>query len=578
MAGLTTHGGSACLSFAMKSILGTAMDGLRTPVPASNGLCMQICLFLDPARIFLWHVWLAEALAGSGRCQVAVEFASERRPLPNVCSLLMELERLVYGLPSESALNQAGERIKPFLRPLKSADIPFDAVIDLAGGGDKPPATRRMLILGFDGLAGELGAIASLIRRHVPAIQVYDSTAPGRIFVARPAVTDCEILAASLDNILSSTTYLLKKAALLEGNAVPQSELAKGMRHHRNASGVMLWGAASVTRKAKRLLKMLVVGGRTWSVAWRSADDRALLRERSGAFNLMRDDGRRYYADPFPFEWQGRTFLFVEEYAYASRRGCISVSEIRKDGTASTPRPVLEEPHHLSYPFVFEHGGQVWMMPESGAARGVYLYRAEAYPFRWKREACLIGDRESYDATLLGQGGALWLFACDRAWNASSWDALTLYSSDRLDGEWQAHVNNPVLLDSSTARPAGAPFRWNGDQMRPVQDCSTGYGRAVSVCRIDALSPQVFAQTVIGRLHCGPHGCHTYNHNRIETIDTFAPRGLERIDAFYDPVFAATDDGPRPAPDRRVWDLATNVTQSRPEMQSRQSPTASGAT
>jgi hypothetical protein len=559
----------------MRSLLGTAMNIQRTTAPAMNGLRMQICLFLDPTRVYRWHVWLAEALTATGRCEVVVELATEKRPLPIICSLLLDLERLVYGLSNESALDSAGDRIKPFLRLLKPADG-FDAVIDLVGGEGRLPAARRVLVPYFDGLAGEIGAIACLIRRQVPGIQIEDSGTPGRPLTARPAVTDREILAASLDNILSSAAYLLKKATLLGGHAAVRPELAKGLPfrspRRRNTSRAMLWASASVTQKAMRLLKRLVVGGRTWGVAWRPVVNRALLRERAAVFKRMRDDGRRYYADPFPFQWQDRTFLFVEEYVYARKRGGIAVSEMREDGTVSTPQLILEEPYHLSYPFVFQQGGQIWMIPESGAARGVYLYRAEAFPFRWKREACLVSDSESYDATLLSHGGLLWLFACERTWSSSSWDALALFHSDRLQGEWRPHLSNPVLLDSSTGRPAGEPFRWNGDLIRPVQDCSKEYGGAVFLCRIDTLSTQAFVQTVIGRIHCGPYGCHTYNQGRIEVIDAFAPRGLESINAFYDPVSVeagstATDDRPPSAPGRRIWSRSTKGTQPCPEMQ-----------
>jgi hypothetical protein len=313
----------------------------------------------------------------------------------------------------------------------------------------------------------------------------------------------------------------------------------------------MLRASVTVTRKAMRLLQMLAAGGRTWTVAWRPALSRALLRERKAAFRPLRDDGRRYYADPFPFRWRDKTYLFVEEFAYATGRGCISVSEIHEDGSATTPRPVLEEPYHLSYPFVFEQGGQIWMIPESGAARGVYLYRAEAFPFMWKRETCLIDDSQLYDVSLMRHGGRLWLFACERAWHSSSWDVLTLFHSDRLEGEWRPHRHNPVLIDASTSRPAGAPFGWYRDQLRPAQDCSTGYGAAISLCRIDTLSPDAFAETVIGRIHCGPYGCHTYNYGYVEVVDAFAKRGLDRITAFYDPAStavsalpAAPDEGP----------------------------------
>jgi hypothetical protein len=255
-------------------------------------------------------------------------------------------------------------------------------------------------------------------------------------------------------------------------------------------------------------------------------------------FCMKPDDGHRYYADPFPFRHDGRNFVFVEEFPYATGRGCISVFEIDAAGNASTPRPVLEEAHHLSYPFVFELDGEIWMIPEAGEARGVYLYRAEQFPYKWKREACLIGDIEAYDTTMLRDGGRFWLFLCERAWNSTGWDTLSLFHSDSLTGTWLPHSCNPVLLDATLSRPAGAIFSHRGAQLRPVQDCSRLYGGAVPLCRIDELGPQEFRQTEVGRIHAGEWACHTYNRQgSIEVVDVFGRmRGLTSLPAFFAPA------------------------------------------
>jgi hypothetical protein len=64
---------------------------------------MHICLYLDPSRLLRWHQWLAEALAGMPGNEVSCAFAAGRRPLPTICRLLLELERLVYGLRGNGA-------------------------------------------------------------------------------------------------------------------------------------------------------------------------------------------------------------------------------------------------------------------------------------------------------------------------------------------------------------------------------------------------------------------------------------------------------------------------------------------
>jgi hypothetical protein len=398
----------------------------------------------------------------------------------------------------------------------------------------------RILTLHFDGISGEIGAIAGLAQRRVPSIIIDDTSRPDAPWTARPAPNDRNIFSLSLDNILSSAIMLLTKAIVSAdpqgSRALAGREIPVSRAHPLPPGAAMFRAAAAVTHKVMRRLQSAATGGRTWVVGWREARSRELLIDGSAVFKPLRDDGRRYYADPFPFHWRGRTYLFMEDFPYATGLGCIAVSEIGEDGVAGPPRPVLEEPHHLSYPFVFEEDGQIWMIPESGAARGVYLYRAVTFPSEWQREACLIPDSHLYDATLVNQGGRRWMFASARDFKSSTWDVLKLFTSADLTGGWEPLPINPALIDAATSRPAGAVFDWGGDQIRPAQDCSDQYGGAISLCRIDALDRNTFRQSVIGRIHCRSDGCHTYNYQFIEVIDSFAKRGLASIRAFYEPA------------------------------------------
>ena len=55
--------------------------------------------------------------------------------------------------------------------------------------------------------------------------------------------------------------------------------------------------------------------------------------------------------------------------------------------------PVLEEPWHLSYPFLIEWGGDIWMIPESSTNRDIAIYRAVDFPLKWERHAVLVERR-----------------------------------------------------------------------------------------------------------------------------------------------------------------------------------------
>jgi hypothetical protein len=196
------------------------------------------------------------------------------------------------------------------------------------------------------------------------------------------------------------------------------------------------------------------------------------------------DDGGHFYADPFPFEWQGRHFIFVEDYPHAAGKAVISVMEVGETGATPTPRQVLEEPYHLSYPQVFERDGAIWMLPEASAGNRLTLYRAERFPDRWAREAILLDGMAISDATLLEEGGRLWLFATDRDGHGSTSDTLAVFHAPSLKGPWTPHRMNPILIDRRKARPGGAFQRIGGRIVLPVQDGTKGYGGGLGLSEL----------------------------------------------------------------------------------------------
>lgn len=520
-----------------------------TRLGAKDGL--RVCLYLDPSRVFEWHVWLTEALRSLPGCELSLVFAPESRPLPMACALLFEIERLVYGVQGPNAVAPADPLLlKKTIPSSGNPDEIFDVVVDLAEGGPptSTPRHKRILVPRFNRGSGEIGLLVALIDGEPPLIELYDSSCPHAPWRAEPAVADRQVFTRCLDNVLSCAVSLMVKAVRTPLTAdwrrrepIPPERVPYRALVGPRAVAV---AAATVARKAVRLIDIIVRGGKQWSVGWRFTEGSSgLLVERDASFSVMPDDGRHFYADPFPFCYDGRRFVFVEEFPYATGRGCISVFEIDGSGKPGPVRTVIEEPYHLSYPFIFELDGEIWMIPESGAGRGIFLYRADPFPSRWKREACLIDEIEAYDTTLVSHGGEYWLFTCEKVRQSSTCDILSLFGSNALVGDWRPHSDNPILIDSRLCRAGGAFLRPGHGLglLRPVQDCGEIYGGALGVCRIDALGPDEFRQTLIGRIHSAALGCHTYNHVAgVEVIDVFGRvRELTSIQAFYTPFDAA---------------------------------------
>ena len=223
----------------------------------------------------------------------------------------------------------------------------------------------------------------------------------------------------------------------------------------------------------------------------------------------------RIWADPFPFEHDGRLYVFVEEGHRGASRAHIAVMEVEPDGRMTTPRTVLERPYHLSYPFVFAWNGDLWMIPETLEQRTVEIYRCAGFPDRWELERVLLEGVNACDATLLEDGGRFWMFVCIAVDGSAVMDELHLYHAETPLGPWCPVRDNPVRSDVRSARPAGRIFRWDGAWIRPAQDCSGRYGRAVRFQRIERLDLEGYAESEQGAIEPDWSrdvlGTHTWN-------------------------------------------------------------------
>lgn len=206
-----------------------------------------------------------------------------------------------------------------------------------------------------------------------------------------------------------------------------------------------------------------------------------------------------HLADPCAVVRDGSTYVFCEEYGEKLYRGRIVALEGGRPD--SPPRVAIEEPHHLSYPQVFEHAGEMFCIAESVAVRSLGLYRAVEYPYRWKYVHTILEDVRAVDPTILRSNDKWWLFytSGNGPGDGDQSHLYIWYASD-LFGTWSPHAANPVKIDVRSARPAGQFFEHNGALYRPAQDCSQTYGGAICINRIDKLTELEFRETVVGRI------------------------------------------------------------------------------
>jgi hypothetical protein len=253
---------------------------------------------------------------------------------------------------------------------------------------------------------------------------------------------------------------------------------------------------------------------RQWFLGVRPRAADVLPNDDPRPWRVVSPPADRYWADPFVFESDGETLVFFEQVRFADQRGELVVARL-EGGELGAPEPVLRAPHHLSYPYVFRDGGQVFMIPESGEARRVELWTASDFPSGWTPAAPLLEGVNAVDASILRHGGLYWLWVNQSFDGGRLDDETFLYFSDRLDAGWTPHPSNPVVSDARRSRPAGRPFLRGDVVIRPAQDCTGGYGSRIVFNAVEVLTPDDYREKPMGSL--GPDwapgrslGAHTY--------------------------------------------------------------------
>ena len=230
----------------------------------------------------------------------------------------------------------------------------------------------------------------------------------------------------------------------------------------------------------------------------------------------------RIWADPFIWVHGDKYYVFFEEQPTDTKPGHICCMTLDDDLKILANEIVLKRSYHLSYPFIFEHDGELYMLPETGMNRSVEVYRCKKFPNRWVLVQTLLSGLYAFDATLFENKGKWWLFVNigENEGGESTWDKLHLFYSDHpLSRHWTPHLANPIIQDVRSARPAGRIFLQNGEIIRPSQDCSKRYGYATNFNIITKLSETEYEESLGWKfLPTSKDILSTHTWNRVDNL------------------------------------------------------------
>ena len=223
------------------------------------------------------------------------------------------------------------------------------------------------------------------------------------------------------------------------------------------------------------------------------------LFDLSKGLEVIEAPNHNTYADPFLLG----NYLFFENFDH--EKGVIACIEM-KDGVFSDPVTVLERPYHLSYPYLLEDEGEIYMIPETLGSNTIEIYRARPFPYRWEFVTVIMKGVAAVDTNIIKYGNEYFLFSTFHGDNN-----LEIHKSSNLFEGWK--LVRRVQIENS--RGAGNIFEHEGKLIRPVQRSTKElYGQGI-IFREITVDP--YTEKEIHRIDPdwmeGLIGTHTFNFN-----------------------------------------------------------------
>jgi hypothetical protein len=218
-------------------------------------------------------------------------------------------------------------------------------------------------------------------------------------------------------------------------------------------------------------------------------------------------------------------YCFVEDFDYKINKGYISVYKLSKKNSERVG-VAIEEPFHMSYPFIFEYESKLYMCPETAEKKEIRLYECESFPLKWKFKKTLMPNISAVDTTIFKKDDRWWLFTnIDTTNSGDHGSDLYIYSADNpLSDQWTPHANNPIFVDSLKARMGGLLMDREYIYRVSQQQGFDSYGKAILINRIDCLTDQGYVEHTIARIEPnffpklgGTH--HLHSNGKITVFD-----------------------------------------------------------
>jgi len=259
------------------------------------------------------------------------------------------------------------------------------------------------------------------------------------------------------------------------------------------------YGLKILKRISIKIMTRILMLRKRWGISLLSGKWDKSVFWRSTEVRLPRG---RFWADPFLISYEGRTFCFVEDYVYKTRRAHITALEIV--GTTVVERGIaVKEPFHLSFPFLFRYKGELYMCPEARESGQIRIYRCTEFPLKWELRTVIMEGIPAADTMLFERGGKWWMLTnLDESGAVDHCSELYLFSSDSpLDANWTPHPQNPIRIDACGGRNAGLIV--DGEKLFRLAQRQgfDQYGLGLLVYEIKIISESLFVEELVSEIN-----------------------------------------------------------------------------
>lgn len=229
-----------------------------------------------------------------------------------------------------------------------------------------------------------------------------------------------------------------------------------------------------------------------WAVAIRPHKEEGLF-DTPMEFQVLKNTWRYWCADPFAFDYDGKTYIFMEVLDMIAQRGTIGYRVI-ENGKVGPIRICIRTPYHMSYPMIFTRGEEILMIPECHESRKMTVYRAVNFPDEWELVEEVVEGKMVCDTNYLSHQGREYLMTTPIHGIPYCYDTVELYC--RNGDRWEFCSVGPMVIGAESARNGGHFVKWNGELIRPSQNCGNSYGEKLVINRVKKLSPECYREEI----------------------------------------------------------------------------------